>query len=268
MSDVKLNVKKFKEIIEKGTMAHSIECLQLHFVDERVKVNMVSNQRDIVIMLDFKNDIIEFSREDDITFNFAEPQVQIIPYFDIIDDAEAQIEILDENDSFLVKSAEQTSKVRFCQLAGIQNNVLYKSPKDDFSYFTSIGIDYDLLKIFDKIKRIAARFGKLYITVKTGNLFIEVTDKTNRFAPTTDFQRIAEGVEADDLTLCYDFKNFVNLTRIVEDEMAKENGKTFKMSFAYIPETDGGLIHVVSQDANVMSETPATEQYMLLNRGE
>ena len=30
MSDVKLNVKKFKELIEKGTLAHSIECIHLN----------------------------------------------------------------------------------------------------------------------------------------------------------------------------------------------------------------------------------------------
>ena len=139
MSDVKLNVEKFKELIEKGTLAHSIECLQLHFVEDRVKSNMVSNQRDVVVLLDMNNDVIEFSDQDDITFNFAEPYIQILPYFTVIDEAEAQIEIIDENENFIIKSGNgQISKVPFCHLSSIQNNVLYKSPKDDFDYFATI----------------------------------------------------------------------------------------------------------------------------------
>jgi len=259
MSEVKLNVKKFKEIIEKGTLAHSIECLQLHFVENRVKANMVSNQRDVVVLLDMPNDIIEFSNEDDITFNFAEPYIQTLPYFDVIDEPEAMIDIIDEADNFLVKSGVgQISKVPFCHLSVIQNNVLYKSPKDDFNYFATIDIDADRLKVFEKIKRIATRFGKIYITVDAGNLLIETTDKTNNFSPELRCEKLMEGVRIDNLTLCFEFKNFMNLIKVVEEEMSKDGGKTFKMSFAYITETEGGLIHVASADA--------TEQYMLLNR--
>lgn len=259
MSDVKLNVNKFKELIEKGTLAHSIECLQLHFVENRVKANMVSNQRDVVILLDVPNEAIEFSEQDDITFNFAEPYVQTLPYFNVIDEPEALIDIIDEEDSFLIKSGSgQRSKVPFCHLSSIQNNVLYKSPKDDFSYFATLDINNDILKVFDKIKIIAARFGKIYITVEDGNLLIETTDKTNNFSPELRCEKLLENVEAPNLTLCFEFKNFMNLTKIVTEEMAKDGGKTFKMSFAYIEETEGGLIHVISADS--------TEQYLLLNR--
>lgn len=259
MSDVKLNVNKFKEIIEKGTLAHSIECLQLHFIEDRVQSNMVSNQRDVVVLLDLPNDIIDFQNQDDITFNFAEPYIQILPYFTVIDEAEAQIEIIDENDNFIVKSGiGQISKVPFCHLSSIQNNVLYKSPKDDFDYFATIDIDNAMFKIFDKIKVIGSRFGKIYITVKDGDLLIETTDKTNNFSPQLVCEKLLEGLEVLDLTLCFDYKNFVNLIKILEDETSKDGGKTFKMSFAYIADTEGGLLHATSQDT--------TEQYMLLNR--
>ena len=220
---------------------------------------MVSNQRDVVVLLDMPNDVIEFSEQDDITFNFAEPYIQILPYFTVIDEAEAQIEIIDENENFIVKSVTgQISKVPFCHLSSIQNNVLYKSPKDDFDYFATIDIDNNLFKIFNKVKIIGSRFGKIYITVKSGDLLIETTDKTNNFSPELRCQKLLTGIEADDLTLCFEFKNFVNLTKLIEEEMSKDGGKTFKMSFAYIAETEGGLIHVASQDG--------TEQYMLLNR--
>ena len=259
MSDVKLNVNKFKELIEKGTLAHSIECLQLHFVEQRVQSNMVSNQRDVVVLLDMPNDVIEFSEQDDITFNFAEPYIQILPYFTVIDEPEAQIEIVDENDNFIIKSGVgQRAKVPFCHLSSIQNNVLYKSPKDDFDYFATIDIDDNIFKIFNKIKIIGSRFGKIYITVKDGDLLIETTDKTNNFSPELTCEKLMAGLEIENLTLCFEFKNFVNLTKIIEEEMSKDGGKTFKMSFAYIAETEGGLIHVASADA--------TEQYMLLNR--
>ena len=259
MSDVKLNVEKFKELIEKGTLAHSIECLQLHFLEGRVESNMVSNQRDVVVLLDMPNDVIEFSDQDDITFNFAEPYIQILPYFTVIDEPEAKIEIIDENDNFIVKSGNgQISKVPFCHLSSIQNNVLYKSPKDDFDYFATIDVDNNLFKIFNKIKIIGGRFGKIYITIQNGDLLIETTDKTNNFSPELKCEKLGEGITVDDLTVCFDFKNFMNLTKILEEEMSKDGGKTFKMSFAYIAETEGGLIHVISQDA--------TEQYMLLNR--
>ena len=259
MNDVKLNVEKFKEVIEKGTLANSIECVQLHFFEQRVKSSMVSSQRDVVVLLDIPNDIIEFSEQDDITFNFSQPYNQTLPYFDIIDEPEAIIDIIDENDSFLVKSGNgQISKVPFCHLSSIQNNILYKSPKDEFDYFGSVDINNDVFKIFNKIKIIGARFGKIYVTVKDGDLLLEATDKTNTFAPELRCEKLLSDIDSEDLTLCFEFKNFINLTKIIGDEMAKEGGKVFKMSFAYIPDTEGGLIHVASTDS--------TEQYMLLNR--
>ena len=58
----------------------------------------------------------------------------------------------------------------------------------------------------------------------------------------------------------YLFVKFVEpiISMMLEKFQLTQEHKVFKMSFAYIPDTEGGLIHVASTDS--------TEQYMLLNR--
>ena len=108
---------------------------------------------------------------------------------------------------------------------------------------------------FEAIKKGGAQYGKFYIIVKDNDLFIEAADKSNSKADKTT-RILKSGVEMDDLSICFDLKNFIALTQVIE--LSKEEKKDFKMKFAYIQEREGGMIHVESDDG--------TEQYFLLNR--
>ena len=126
-----------------------------------------------------------------------------------------------------------------------------KTSKDDLPYFHETPVDEELLAKFDIIKKLGARFGKVYINVKDSNLTIETTDKTNSQANGAE-EPLADGIEENDLSMLFEYKNFVNLVSVLE--LADE--KEFKIKFAYV--NDGGLMHITSTDS--------TEQYFLLSK--
>jgi hypothetical protein len=255
--DVKFNVKKFQNIMMKGTLNYSIDYLQLKFAEGRIKSGMVSGQRSVVTVIDVENNgIIDVTPEDDIIFNFAQPSIQLVPYLEIIDDEEATMKII-EDEKIVLKSSTLNSVVHFCTESTLRKNVLNKQSKDDFPYFHEIKVTEELLLgDFEKIKKIGTRFGKIYISVENGNLSIETTDKNNAFSNGTKV-KLASGIEIDDLSICYDFKNFVALTTVIEAAQEIDE-KEFVLKFAYIEEREGGMIHAVASDDS--------EQYFLLNR--
>ncbi len=243
----------------KATLNYSIDYLQLHFIDGRVKSAMVSDQRSIITIIDIKNDdILGVTPQDDITFNFAQPAIQLLPYLEVIDEEEAEMKIVDDPDKPHIDliSKDFISSVHFITESTLKNNVLHKTSKEDFDYFHKLEVTVDPLSVrFEGIKKIGTRFGKVYINVKDKKLWLETTDKMNAFSNPAKTE-LADNVDIEDLSICFDFRNFVNLTSVIE--AGKKEEKVFDMKFAYIKEREGGMIHVTSRDGS--------EQYFLLNR--
>ena len=252
--DITLNVDKFKEILKKATLNYSIDCIQLNFEESMVKIGMISDENDIVTIINTENDFVGFSQHDTITFNFNQPSAFLLPHLEIVD-GDAAINII-EDEKITIKCGEQKSNVHFCDESRLRRNVLTKAQKDMFDYFTAIAIDESFFKVFDKIKKIGIRYGKVYINVEGNVLSIETADKRNEYS---DSLKCSLGmVESKDLTICFDFKNFINLMNVIEYEYNKEEGKRFNLNIAYLPLSDGGMVHAVATDN--------TEQYFLFNR--
>lgn len=256
MKKIEFDVKKFEKVMMKATLNYSIDYIQLQFVDEHIKSGMVSDQRSIVTVIDVKNEALSVTPQDNITFNFAQP-TQLLAFFDVLTmrgEEKATMKIDDEK-IILLGHRGGTSSIHFCTESTLKNNVLHKTSKEDFPYFHELEVTDDLLTNFEPIKKIGPRYGKIYINVKNGVLSIETCDKMNAFSDGHN-EPLATDVGINDLSICFDFKNFINLMTVIES--VREEGKDFDIKFAYMKEREGGMIHAVSKDES--------EQYFLLNR--
>jgi hypothetical protein len=242
MKKAKMDLEKLKDLIEKGTMMNAIDVVQLVSENGNIKTSMVSNQRDVVVLLDIPNDLCD---KHGFTLNFAEPNITVMPYIKNIDTV---VPVKITKDHLIIMPDIGQIQVPFCNDNRIQNNILYKIPKDDFEYFGEIDVDENHMKVFDACVKLGKKLGKVYVTVDRGKLYIGVGDKTNQFAP--GFKSKLCKVDHKKIVMCFDYKNFVNLYKVMCDD--------YKMKFAYIDQTAGGLIHVISSDGY--------EQYILLNR--
>jgi hypothetical protein len=257
MEGIKFNVQKFKNVMIKGTLNYCIDYLQLKFQEKKIKTAMVSSQRSVVTFLNLDSSgIIDLPEGDDIVMNFFQPSRQLY-HFDLINTETAHMKIVDDEKLVLVLGENNTEDIFFTSESSLKHNILKRSFKDDFPYFFETKITQELLAgSFDAIKKGGAQYGKFYIVVKNNKLFIEAADRGNSRADKTT-RIIKEDVDMKDLSICFDLKNFIALTQVIE--LSRESDqKEFDMKIAYIEEREGGMIHVASTDNS--------EQYFLLNR--
>jgi len=230
-----INILNFKNVIQKSTLNFSIPSVQLKFEDDKIKSSMISDSRDVIVIVDIENTVISAN---DIEFNFSEPSVNLIPFLNLVDEDEADINI--KNEKIILKSGSQKSDVHFCSptVVGIFGS---REPKEGIEYFTKIDIDDTFVENFKKLKKIGSRFGKIYFIVDNKKFLIETTDKTNRFSNSLKFNII--DIENEDLTMCFDYQNLSNLMMVIGDRVDE-----FVMEFAYIEEQEKGMLYAYTSD--------------------
>jgi len=254
---MKLDAKKFRKVMAKATLNYSIDFVQLRFVDGRVKSSMISNHQQIVTKIDIPNDgILETTLQDDITINFSSPSVLLVPYLEDIGDLETTAKIDDENLLLFLDSGWNEYSVRFVTDSVIRNYLTRRSISDEFPYFYDEPLTDEMReRYFESLKRLGARHGKIYISVIDGKIYFEATDRTNAFSNKMNSKPLGT-TDINDVAICFEYKNFVSLSNIIEHGRAE--GQEFTIKFAHIHERDKGIIHVSTADNS--------EQYFLLNR--
>jgi len=222
---MKLNVSEFKNVLKKGTLNYLIESIGLVINKDHIKCNMISKDRNVLLFLNINNSVIE-DVKDEVVLNFIEPNSKVKPYLDILDENEVPIVITDE-----MLTINKQLKLNFDD-----DSVIDIFGKDDVSnkieFFHSLNIDSNFLISFNKIQKIGRNFGKIYFIIKDNKLYIETTDKNNRFSNSVKF--FICDVEYEDITLCFKFKHFVNLMTLIGDE--------FSVKFSYVKDSDLGLL--------------------------
>ena len=241
---MKINLKKFETILKKGTINFSIETLQLRFNDGRIKSSMISGDGNCISILNVDNDVIETQEE--LVLNFADVSQNTIPYIQNFDNEEIELQI---RDAFMrLIDGSQINKIVF-----VNDTIVKRFGSDDVQdnveWFLGLSIDQDFMDKFDKIKRIGARFGKIYITIKDHKVFLETTDKRNMYSNGIKFE--LDESDKNDLTLCFSYKDMVNLMGIIDIQ------KNFKAKFTYNDEQDLGMMYMLSEDGS--------EKYCLLS---
>ena len=234
---MEINIRNFKNILKSGTMNYSIDTIHLCFDDDnRVVSKMIGNARDIIVIIDTVNDIIPDLGDTD--FYFDEPALQLRPFLNLIEDDDEDADIKIYQEKVVIKQGDAHVSAFFCvpQSVGIFNS----DAPTDVENFLTMDVTDDFMSTFSKISKIGSRFGKVYFNVKDGQFSIETSDKTNAFSNGLEFDLSTNKIDSEDLTLCFDYRNMVNLMSIIDNE--------YIANFAYLKDKELGMMSVTSPD--------------------
>jgi len=242
-----INTAELKSILKKATLNYVIDSVQLNFTKDFISSKMISSSSDAISILNVTKTVLPtMAKKDTLTFNFLETNITLISYLGLIDDErETEIKIHDEKITLI--QDKQKSNIFFCS-PQVVNIFEADAPRTDIEYFTEINVNDIFLESFNKIKKIGSKFNKIYFGVDSGNLYIETSDKQNRFSNGLRID-LAE-VEFDDMSICFDFKNIVNTIGILGDD--------FKINIAYVKDQNLGMLFIGNTDKN--------EKYYLMSK--
>lgn len=247
---MEINLYNFKNLLKKATLNNTIDSVQLVFNNDTVVSKMVTPARNAVTILNIKNDVLLGLTDGDIvTFNFSEPNVNLIPFLNLLTDDVVTVNVSDNKMVF--KQDKLKSNVHFCSPI-VVSTFDGDGPKQTFEYFHEFKIDAEFMSAFSKIKKIANKFGKIYFTVEDNKFYIETGDKTNSAENNVRFE-LADIVSMN-LFLLFEYKNIVNLLAILDID----NYEEYTMKFAYIEDQKLGMLYVEKVDMS--------EKYYLMSK--
>ena len=244
---MKVNVENFKNILRKATLNFSISSVQLQLNQLKISSRMISENRDCIVILDVDNDVMAVSDEHE--FNFSEPNQQLMPFLNLIDDDEADIDV--HSEKIVVKNGRQRSNIHFCsgQIVSVFGT---DAAREGIESFLTLDIDDGFNDAFAKIKKIGSRYGNVYFNVEDGVFSIETADKTNRFSNGLKFE-LTRMSDVPDLSICFDYKNFINLMAVINGD-----SENFTLEFSYVEEQEMGMVYAGKNDGN--------EKYYLMSK--
>jgi len=242
---MKINIKNFKDVITKATLNFSIETLQLRFSD-RIQSDMLNGNGTSISILNVENNVLDTNEE--LVFNFGDPSNNVIPFIALFDNEEVELSL---TDLFMkMKDGSQIIKVGFCSDTAVKR--LGTNDVKNVDWFYEMNIDQSFINKFDKIKKIGAKFRKVYFSVSSNRLFIETADKTNRYSNGVKF-KLAD-LEMPDLALAYSYNDVVNFFHCIEMDIEKN----FTLKLSFDDEQGLGCVYAFSENNE--------EKYALISR--
>jgi hypothetical protein len=243
---MKFNVEEFKKVLKKATLNFSIDSVRLDFTKDTINSNMISERRDAVVGLNIPNDMMNLKKAEEIEMNFSQPLQQLMPFLNLIDEDEANVTF--KENKIIISSGRQRSNIHFCSPEIVS---VFETDAKETERFITLDVDDDFVNAFMKIKKIGSKFGDVYFNVEKNVFNIETTDRTNRFSNGLKLD-LVDIKDVDDLSLRFDYKNFLDLMAVVNG-----NADEFQMSFSYMRKQDMGIL---------LAEKEDEEKYYLMSR--
>jgi hypothetical protein len=239
---MKVNVKNFKDLIRKATLNLSIDSVQLDVTNDKIESRMVTAHSDGVVLLEVENDVItEMTANDDFQLNFSEPNLNLIPFLNLIDEDEANLFVHENRITMTV--GRQRSNVFFCSPT-VVSIFSAGTPLESVDYFLETSIDENLVEAFKKIRKVGTKFGRVYFNVEGNTLSIEATDKRNTVSNTLKFD-LLDDVDHVDMSICFDYNNFQRLMSLILDDY-----ESFEFKIAYIEQQELGMLYIRRSDGS------------------
>lgn len=245
---MKINIVNLEDVLKKATLNFSIETLQLRCSDV-IESDMRSNDGNSISLLKVENNVLDTNEE--ITFNFANVAQNVMPFVQLFDNDEIDIDLHEGSNGpgyVILVDGRQKTRLGFCYPT-VPNRLGAPDVKQDVEWFFEFDVDEEFMKKFEKIKKVGSRFGKVYLEVKDKKIFLETADKDNQHSNGLKFH--LDDIDKHDLSLCFSFKDMVNLMNVLDIE------KGFKAKFTYENDSELGMVYVYTDDA--------TEKYCLLS---
>lgn len=229
---MKIKINALKDVMRKATLNYIIPSFQLKFKNKKMISNMVSSSMDAVVMLTLNNDVIDILPSEELDFNFSEPNSNVKPYLDLVDEDMADI-IISEDNIKITTDKKQKLVFHFASPDFVSSYNGDQPPID--KWFFDQKLDDDLMVKFNKIKKIAGKFGKIYLICEDKKLYLEATDRQNKFANSMKYE--LGPVNEKDFELCFNFNNINALLTLI-----KNNYTDFEVKFHYRDDGKGGMI--------------------------
>jgi hypothetical protein len=190
------------------------------------------------------------SEQDEVEFNILDPITSIRPILELINDDEIDVIVSDEKITF--KKDKFRSSIFFCD-PHMVNEIRRKMKDIDVNH--SSKIDEEFIGSINKIIKtcIKLRFKSIYIGVEEGMLFIETTDRTNKFANKLRYE--LQKSASSDFVMCFSNSVITNLVKVMSDEYEK-----FNIDLSYLENEEVGRLVSYKDDG--------TESYYLLSTKE
>lgn len=237
MANNTLNVKETKDFLHKGTFNYSIDQIKIRFTKDNAKSSVMGTN--VISIINKDNDILTgLSNEDEVEFNIMDPMTNIRPILDLIKDDSVNVDVSDEK--IALKKGRFRSNIHFCDPHIIQE--MNRKPKDiDINH--TLKLDDENMESIDKIIKtcIKLRFKKIYFGVEKGILFIETTDRTNKFSNKLKFE--LEKSSSSDFVMCFDNKLVSNLVKVMGSDY-----ESFTFEFSYLEDHEIGRISARKDD--------------------
>ena len=247
---MKLKIKDFEDVMRKATLNYVIPSVQLKFKNKKIISNMMTAGMDSVIILSLNNNVLDIPANESVDFNFSEPNQYIKPFIDLIDESMADIKIEDERIK-LTTAKKQKMKFNFSSPDFVST---YNGDQPDIkNWFFEKEIDEELMDKFIKIKKVSSKFGKIYFSIKDKKLFIEATDKQNKFSNSMKFD--LGDVDHKDFDLCFNFTNINALLSLISDTF-----EDFEIKLHITDNEEGGML--------LFKNTDGSEYYYFVSKND
>ncbi len=247
----KLNVPIFQDLLRKGTCNFSINNFGINVDKDNFKIGMKGDN--CILIINGENTIITNIKEQDSwELNFFEPQKNVKTYLDLlVPDENDEVGITMKNEKVIIKEGNQKSQLFFCSdhlISGFDGD----GPKINGDTVYESSITEEFVDTFNTIKKVASSFGKIYLIVEDGSLYMMAGDLTNSFA---NSMRIELGKsDYKDISVCIDFKVFNNIMTIINGDYVD-----FTFRLGYVEKSQGGLLSFTNGDI---------EKYYVLSQRE
>jgi hypothetical protein len=240
-----INVNNLQYLIKKATLNYVIPSVHLNITSDKAVSKMRSQGNSVVVCLDLPNDIVS-DLPDSVDMNFDEPNVNVKPYLNLIDNDICQLDVGDAG--LQLKDGRQKTNLFFCMPSTVTT---FGGDDPISSPFYEIDLNDEVKGYFDKIRKIAGKFEVVYFTVRDKKFYIEATDRSNRYVNGISFE--LANVDHDDVDICVEYKNFNALLQVIDD-----NFGSFKASFSWIESEENGMVSFERNDGK--------EKYYLLQK--
>lgn len=242
-----INVDKLQEIIKKSTLNYTIPSVQLKVNNDKISTKMRSANNTVVVYLDTNNDVIT-DVPDDIELNFDEPNMKVKPYLNLIDSE--SVEATFSDDKLTLKDGRHKTNLYFCMSSFVTT---FTGQEPNVPSFYELELTPEVGEYFDKIRKVAGKFEKVYFTIKDKKFIVETTDRTNRFANGINFE--LGDIDHADIDICFDFKNFNAVLQCINESM-----NDFTAKFTWVDTQKAGMV--------LFEKSDSSEKYYLLSKLE
>lgn len=242
-----INVNNLQGLIKKATLNYVIPSVNLTINGSQVISKMRSQGNSVVVCLDLPNDIIT-DLPDTVEMNFDEPNLNVKPYLNLIDNDVVQLSVNDAG--LILKDGRQKTNLFFCMPSTVTT---FSGNTPALTPFHTIDLNDEVKGYFDKIRKIAGSFQVVYFTVRDKKFYIEATDRSNRYVNGISFE-LAD-VDTHNLDICVEYKNFNALLQVIE-----ANFTNFKVSFSWLVAQEAGMVSFERNDGK--------EKYYLMQKQE